>query len=96
MIEKSWKLSLGQLTQGVCGIRIEADPDLDFSTYPRALYKWEKIHKQMEEERTKALNQNIMRMEKQRAAEVNIDDNEESYFESLRDEDDEDEDEEVK
>ena len=45
MIEKSWKLSLGQLTQGVCGIRIEADPDLDFSTYPRALYKWEKIHK---------------------------------------------------
>jgi len=88
MIEKSWKLSQGQLRRGLCGIRIEADPDLDYSTYPRALYKWEKIQKQMEEDRTRALNQNIMLIEKQRAAEVEKDDNEESYFESLRDEDD--------
>ena len=45
MIEKAWKLSLGQLNRGICGIRIEADLDLDYGTYPRALYKWEKIKK---------------------------------------------------
>eukprot|EP00347_Sterkiella_histriomuscorum_P021369 403334221 len=43
MIEKQWKLNLHQLQRGVCGVRIELDPDMDYSTYQNALQKWEII-----------------------------------------------------
>jgi len=41
MIEKSWKLNIKQLHKGECGVRIDLDPEIDYSTYPEALHKWE-------------------------------------------------------
>ncbi len=40
-LEKAWKLNLTQLRHGLEGIRVEADLDLDFSTFPQVLYQWE-------------------------------------------------------
>eukprot|EP00347_Sterkiella_histriomuscorum_P018902 403343731 len=51
MIEKQWKLNLHQLQRGVCGVRIELDPDMDYSTYQNALQKWEIIKQWKEEEK---------------------------------------------